>query len=76
MDEFKLNTLIINQLTKEQYESITPQENQLYLVEEDKTVDEIVSDAIQEHNESNSAHSDIRNLITSGTLIYFVSYQL
>lgn len=63
MEDIKLNTLIINQLTKEQYDSIVPEENQIYLVEDDKTVEEKISDAISDHNESGEAHADIRDLI-------------
>ena len=60
MEETKLQTLIINQLTREQYDSITPEEDQIYLITDDKTVDE----QIEEHNNSSSSHSDIRNSIS------------
>lgn len=57
-----LNTLIINQLTAEQYNSITPVENQIYLVEEEYTVEEKINAALQPY----SPTEDFANVAFSG----------
>lgn len=51
-------SLIINELTKQQYESITPEQYQLYLTPD--TTDQDIADAVATHNTSNTAHADIR----------------
>ena len=59
--ESEENALIINKLTKAQYEAITPEPNQLYLTPD--TTDEDIANAVSAHNTSNTAHTDIRNAI-------------
>ena len=57
-----LQQLIINQLTAEQYNSITPVENQIYLVEEEYTVEEKINAALQPY----SPTEDFANVAFSG----------
>ena len=61
-EEIVADQLVINQMTKEQYESITPNIGEIYLVPD--TTDEDIADAIEAHNESEEAHPDIRALIS------------
>lgn len=51
--------LVINRLTNEEYEVVVKQDDQLYLTPD--TTDQDITNAINEHNTSNSAHSTLFN---------------
>lgn len=56
--------LVINKLTKAQYEAISnPSNTELYLTPD--TTDADIATAVSNHNSSNSAHSDIRSDIST-----------
>ena len=59
--EIEEQALIVNQMSKEKYESITPEPYELYLTPD--TTEQDIADAISTHNTSNTAHTDIRNAI-------------
>lgn len=60
MTDVTLNNLVINELTKAQYDALTPSANQLYLVTDESTVQTI-------NNVSPDANGNIA--ITAGTNI-------
>ena len=60
-EEIQAQSLIINEMSQEKYESITPEPYELYLTPD--TTDQDIADAISAHNTSNTAHTDIRALI-------------
>ena len=61
MSDTKLDRLVINDLTEEQYEALTPEEMQLYLTPDTTAQD--IAGAIYDHNNNANAHQDIRNAL-------------
>lgn len=61
--EVQVKELVINKLTNEEYDAVTKENNQLYLTPD--TTDEDIANAINEHNTSNSAHSNKVDKVSS-----------